>query len=36
MSESISGGLAAGVFMKVAVGLIVRGSGLETGCVGRA
>ena len=36
MSESISGGLAAGVFMKVAVGLVVVGSGLETGGVGCA
>ena len=36
MSESISGGLAAGVFMKVAVGLVVMGSGLETGGVGHA
>ena len=36
MSESISGGLAAGAFMKVAVGLVVMGSGLETGGVGHA
>ena len=36
MSESISGGLAADGFMKVGVGLVAMGSGLEAGGVGRA
>ena len=35
MSESMSDGLAAGVFIKVAVGLVAMGSGLETGGVGQ-